>query len=312
MKPKVAVYTICKNEEQFVDRFMDAVMSELRPDDCVIVCDTGSTDNTVERLRERGATVHVLSISPWRFDVARNAALSLVPEDMDICVAPDLDEFLQPGWRQAIDDAWDNSGRMVTRIRYEYIWNWNEDGSPGVRYFADKIHHRRNYVWRHPCHETLYWVGQPANELYMTQENLSLHHHADPTKSRSNYLHLLKIAVEEEPRNDRMQHYYARELYFNGLQVEASEWFQKHLDNPNAQWRHERSQSMVYLSKLNGNDMWKNMWAYRAVAECPERRDVWWNLYDREMENGNIDLANSFKLRAESLPRDGFYMDSGR
>ena len=312
MKPKIAVYTICKNEEQFVDRFMDAVNAELREGDSVIICDTGSTDNTVERLREKGATVHAISVVPWRFDVARNTALSLVPEDVDICLAPDLDEFLQPGWRDAIDKAWEDSSRMVTRIRYDYIWNWNQDGSPGTRFFADKIHHRRNYIWRHPCHETLYWVGEPVKEVYYTSDRLSLQHHADPTKSRSSYLHLLKIAVEEDPLNDRMQHYYARELYFNGLQVEAAEWFQKHLDNPNAKWRHERSQSMVYLSKLHGNDMWKNMWAYRAVAECPERRDVWWNLYDREMENGNVDLAESFKVRAESLSRDGFYMDSGR
>ena len=45
-KYKVCVYAICKNEEQFVDRWMDS-MSEA---DQVVVLDTGSEDGTVERL----------------------------------------------------------------------------------------------------------------------------------------------------------------------------------------------------------------------------------------------------------------------
>ena len=47
---KVWVYAICKNESQFVDRWMDS-MSEA---DQVVVLDTGSEDDTVERLQKRG------------------------------------------------------------------------------------------------------------------------------------------------------------------------------------------------------------------------------------------------------------------
>ena len=74
---RIAVYAICKNESQFVDRWMDS-MSEA---DQVVVLDTGSTDDTVERLKKRGAQVTVELISPWRFDVARNRSMELVPED---------------------------------------------------------------------------------------------------------------------------------------------------------------------------------------------------------------------------------------
>ena len=52
---RIAVYAICKNESQFVDRWMDS-MSEA---DQVVVLDTGSTDDTVERLKKRGAQVTV-------------------------------------------------------------------------------------------------------------------------------------------------------------------------------------------------------------------------------------------------------------
>ena len=52
---KVCVYAICKNESQFVERWM-ASMGEA---DAVVVLDTGSTDDTVERLRAAGAVSFV-------------------------------------------------------------------------------------------------------------------------------------------------------------------------------------------------------------------------------------------------------------
>ena len=52
---KIVVYAICKDEAQFVDRWMDS-MSEA---DQVVVLDTGSEDGTAEKLRARGAAVTV-------------------------------------------------------------------------------------------------------------------------------------------------------------------------------------------------------------------------------------------------------------
>ena len=51
---KIVVYAICKNEESFVDRWMDS-MAEA---DQVVVLDTGSTDATVQLLRARGRSRH--------------------------------------------------------------------------------------------------------------------------------------------------------------------------------------------------------------------------------------------------------------
>jgi glycosyltransferase involved in cell wall biosynthesis len=79
---KIAVYAISKNEEQFVERFC----ASCKDADLVLIADTGSTDGTVEKARECGASVYSIHISPWRFDLARNAALALVPSDIDICI----------------------------------------------------------------------------------------------------------------------------------------------------------------------------------------------------------------------------------
>ena len=47
-KYKVCVYAICKNEEKFVKRWV----ASMKEADEIYVLDTGSTDNTVSKLKE--------------------------------------------------------------------------------------------------------------------------------------------------------------------------------------------------------------------------------------------------------------------
>lgn len=275
-KPKVAIYTIALNEIKHVDAFMKHNGNA----DVVLVCDTGSTDGTAERLKELGATVHDIKITPWRFDVARNTALSLVPADVDICMTIDLDEHLTPGWREAVDQFWQETNGQATRFCYDYIWNWRADGSPDVRFYGDRWHARQGYIWRHPCHETVYHVGTTP-EVRKTIPGLQLHHHADNTKSRGQYLHLLELAVKEDPNNDRMRHYYARELYFKGSYQQAIQELENHLKMPTATWAEERAASLRYISRsykeLKDFKQSQN-YALKSVLECDWTREPWLEL----------------------------------
>ena len=70
-KYKICVYAICKNEEKFAEAWMESVKEA----DMVVVLDTGSTDRTVSILKNAGAEVYEETISPWRFDTARNRSL---------------------------------------------------------------------------------------------------------------------------------------------------------------------------------------------------------------------------------------------
>ena len=90
---KICVYAIAKNESKFVKKWVNS----MKEADEIYVLDTGSTDNTVELLKKYGAHVKVKKIDPWRFDVARNESLKLVPMDTDICVCTDLDEVFEKG-----------------------------------------------------------------------------------------------------------------------------------------------------------------------------------------------------------------------
>ena len=60
-KYKICVYAICKNEEKFVERWVNSVKEA----DEIYVLDTGSMDNTVEELKKRGVIVSQKEINPW-------------------------------------------------------------------------------------------------------------------------------------------------------------------------------------------------------------------------------------------------------
>ena len=59
-KYKVSVYAICKNEEKFIDRWYES----MKEADEIYVLDTGSDDNSVEKLKEKGVNVVVEKINP--------------------------------------------------------------------------------------------------------------------------------------------------------------------------------------------------------------------------------------------------------
>ena len=279
---KVAVYAICKNEEQFVDRWMDS-MGEA---DQVVVLDTGSTDGTVERLRARGAEVTVEQIRPWRFDRARNRSLALVPEDVDICVCTDLDEVFHPGWRKKVEAAWQPG---TGQARYRYTWSFQPDGREWVVFWYEKMHARAGYQWVHPVHEVLAWTGAGRPGPTVTAEGVQLDHHPDPSKSRAQYLPLLELSVAEEPEDDRNVHYLGREYLFHRRWEDCIRTLERHLAMPSATWRDERAASMRYIARAwlgKGERGMARDWYLRAIAEAPHLREAYvelaYLLYEQE------------------------------
>lgn len=271
---KVWVYAICKNESQFVDRWMDS-MSEA---DQVVVLDTGSEDDTVERLQKRGARVTVEQVVPWRFDVARNRSLELVDEDVDICVCTDLDEVFHPGWREKLEGAWVPG---AGRANYRYTWSFNADGSEGVTFWYEKIHARRGYRWVHPVHEVLKWTGEGREGPMVRAEGIQLDHHPDPKKSRAQYLPLLELSVKEAPEDDRNVHYLGREYLYRRRWDDCIRTLKRHLALPRATWRDERAASMRYIAKAywnKGEKLEARDWYLRAITEAPHLREPYVDL----------------------------------
>ena len=271
---KIVVYAICKNEERFVDRWMDS-MSEA---DEIVVLDTGSSDDTVQRLRDRGARVEVEVISPWRFDAARNRSMDLVPEDADICVCTDLDEVFHPGWRALLEAAWQSGDSQAV---YRYTWSFNPDGSEGVVFWYEKIHARRGWRWTHPVHEVLTWTGEGRPGRKVTVEGVQLDHRPDPAKSRAQYLPLLELSVAEDPEDDRNVHYLGREYMYRGRWDDCIRTLERHLAMPSATWADERAASMRYIARswaMKGKRQLARDWYLRSIAQAPHLREPYTDL----------------------------------
>lgn len=299
---KICVYAICKNESAFVGRWMRSMQEA----DEVIVLDTGSQDDTVEKLRQAGAVVYQESITPWRFDRARNRSLELVPEDTDICVCTDLDEVFHPGWRAKLEAAWRPG---VTQASYRYTWNFNADGSEGYVFWIEKIHARHGYRWEHPVHEVLQWAGpgEPGTKIFV--EGIQLDHHADASKSRGQYLPLLELSVREAPEDDRNMHYLGREYFFHRDWDKCIAVLRHHLQMPRAVWADERCASMRYLAKAyleKGEEPEARRWFWRAIAEAPHLREPYMDfaklLYQKKEWDGVVYLTGC-ALRITERPR---------
>lgn len=265
---KICVYAICKNEAAFVKKFC----SSAKDADLILIADTGSTDNTVELAKRQPKTVvHEVCISPWRFDLARNVALSLVPKDFDVCISLDLDEVLEPGWREEIERLWVPG---TTRLRYRYDW-----GS-GIQFHYEKIHNRLDYYWKYPAHEYVF-MDPRKTETKAYTDKLLVTHHPDKNKPRSQYLDLLRLGVLEDPSSHRALFYYGRELYFYRNWAECIPIMLKYLANPLAVWHSERSYAMRVIGKcfdqLNKPEKAVE-WYEKAAKEEPTAREPWYEL----------------------------------
>ena len=308
---KFIVYAITKNEEKFVNRWHKS-MSEA---DEIYVLDTGSTDNTVKLLKEKGVNVMVKEIVPWRFDVARNESLKLVPEDADICICTDLDEVFVPGWRNELEKIWKKG---TNRLRYVYNWKLDNDNKPEISFYGEKIHSRHNYKWTHPVHEILKFSG--TDEQFVKTDNIVINHYPDNNKSRSSYLPLLELSILEDPLDDRNMHYLGREYMYYSKWNECIETLIKHLTLKTATWKDERCASMRFIARSYSNLgrlEEAKIWLEKAINEAPYLREpyVEMALLQYKLENDietikNCILALRIKKNKMSYINESFCWDS--
>lgn len=225
MDYKICVYAICKNETEWIERWLTN-MSEA---DYIVVLDTGSTDGSYQMLKAdpRVTRVEQKIITPWRFDVARNESMKLIPKDSDILVCTDFDEIFEEGWAKVLREYWQPDD---DRCHYTYAWSHNELGEPQDVFTYDKIH-TWDYYWKFPVHEVLYPkdMDKVENVLY-AGEHIYLHHLQDMSKPRNYYFDLLELGVKENPDNAHCRMLLAREYLLKRDYQKAIEEYLKCLD----------------------------------------------------------------------------------
>jgi len=289
-KLKICVYGISKNEEMFIQRWADSA----RQADLVLLADTGSDDDTVKLAKESGVQVHHIHIKPWRFDHARNAALCLIPGDFDVCVSLDIDEILEPGWREEIEKLWEPD---TTRMRYIFDWGM------GKRFYHVKIHSRHSHFWKHACHEVPVTDMRTPEKFCFTEKQM-VTHYPDHTKSRAQYFDILKVAVEEDPSCPRNAFYWARELSYYSKWEEALVALKKYLDMPSATWNCERCYAYITMSRCYsalGNPAEAEKSLLKAIMEAPETREPWVAMADLTYQQGRWEECHAYAMKAVNI-----------
>jgi tetratricopeptide (TPR) repeat protein len=272
---RIAVYAIALNEEAHVKRFLDSCTGA----DVVVVADTGSTDATLEGLRDGGARTFQIGIKPWRFDDARNAALALVPSDIEVCIALDLDETLSAGWRAALEDAWTAE---TTIGRYREVTAHLPDGAPAVVRSGTKIHRRFGYRWRHLVHEVLV-----ADRLERPRETwipgFQVDHWPDLDKNRDHYLALIEAAVAEAPDDPRGLLLLGREYTFLHRWDDAEPVLRRYLAVAGERWPLLRATAWRRLARCGvgkGDLDGAIASLHEGLRVAPGLRDLWLDLAD--------------------------------
>ena len=312
-KLKIVVYTICKNELQFCERFAKSCKDA----DGVYVLDTGSTDGTPEKLQSLGVNVEVQPFdgwktleehdklvaegkNPWRFDVARNLSIDMCPPDADVLVCIDMDEVLVPGWRKIIEDAW---APGTNHMSYLFAWSMIGD-KPHHCFWYEKFHSRHEYVWVSPVHEAIV----PKHGIVDHRVGVGtclVHHYPDPSKSRAQYLALLELAVREAPNDPRVRFYLGREYTFVGRYQDAINSHIHLLAMPNAKTTRERANACQQIAACYGylKDMRQQFnWLLRAITEEPGQREPWVDLADYCRLTGDHLLSYWAAKKALAIP----------
>ena len=219
---KTAAYTICFNEIKKVDQWLYYT----KDFDCRVVLDTGSTDGTFEILKKvPKIIIHQMRNEPFKFNEHRNFNLSMVPQDVEWCLSPDMDEYFSINvlseMEKTIKQNPTVSNIATTRLD---VYSDKVFVGPPHSLPTNKIHRRHDYEWRATIYEHLIYIGNSKeNEVY--NDKIFLVHDQDITKPRNVfYFKLLKERYQEDPTDSwnswfLLNHYYKEKDKLSYIEV---------------------------------------------------------------------------------------------
>jgi len=213
---KVCLNMIVRNESAIIERCLESVADAV---DAYVICDTGSSDDTVLKIRRfmdaRGIVGKVHETTFQDFGSARNEALDVCRQsafEFDYLLLTDADMELRiadPGYRHELSDA-AYAVRQHNQISYY--------NTRLIRRDADA-----RYVGM--THEYLR-VTAPVKRL----ESLSFLDHACGSSRAEKFerdVRLLKTDLERDPHNGRAMFYLAQTYRGQGCHREAIEWYRR-------------------------------------------------------------------------------------
>lgn len=203
MALRVSAVLIVKNEAAVLARCLESVKEA----DEIIICDTGSTDNTVEVARQYTDKVFTDYVWEDHFAKARNHALAKATGDWILSI--DADEFLTCPFstvREAIAKAFMAVNvKMTAEIGKSDFW------------FPRLFRRSENIWWEGAVHNHISVMGEDVTPTVTITFGYSPAHGQDQLRS----LRILEREVASNPDCVRERFYLGREYFYRGMYDKA-------------------------------------------------------------------------------------------
>lgn len=200
---RVSVVMIVKNEEAVLARCLESVKEA----DEIVICDTGSTDRTIEIARQYTDKIFTDYVWEDHFANARNHAKSKATGDWILSI--DADEFLTCPFsvvREATKLAF-----MAVNVKMTA-----EYGPPSIFWFPRLFRRSESVWWEGAVHNHLSVMGEDVGAVTITF-GYSPAHGADQLRS----LRILEKEVAANPDCVRERFYLGREYFYRGMYDKA-------------------------------------------------------------------------------------------
>ena len=212
MITKTVLYAICKNESKLVDEWLNCH----KYFDSIYILDTGSTDDTIKKIKNHNVKVDTILYDRMNFSDAKNVAFekakAIFPNETCLYINLDIDEWLDELSFEKIRKPWtpDFDGIKLNRTTVQ----------PGKLNIQDKIIRIHTgdsrWKWKHVLHESLEFDGE-ANLL---ESKYFFSHVPDMTKPRGygklaeNWIRYF-LQIDTNPDEvDRLLNTCLRNIYF--------------------------------------------------------------------------------------------------
>lgn len=230
---KISVSLIVKNESSCLARCLESV----RAADEIVICDTGSTDDTVDIARRY--TDLVFEDFAWNdsFCDARNHALAKCSGDWVLSI--DADETLAPGGIEKIRTA----AAVAELLGHSTIKVLLQNDTGRERTMFPRVLRR---------HAKVFWVGdyhECPSDIVGTDSDAvityghSVAHSLDPDRG----IRILTKSVLKNPEATRELYYLAREYWYRNNFQRAAEVYQTYLAR--ATWLPEKADAYLMLAR---------------------------------------------------------------
>jgi tetratricopeptide (TPR) repeat protein len=218
--PTLCLNMIVKNESKIIKRLLESVCEII---DCYCICDTGSTDNTVEIItsffEEKNITGKIVHEPFKNFSYNRNFSLRSCIGMSDYVIFLDADMVLQV-------KNFDKS-LLSTADTFSIL-----QGTEEFLYYNMRIvRNNMEYSYYGVTHE---YINTPHNNanINLAKDQLFIHDIGDGGAKSDKFerdIELLTKGIEEDPRSERYHFYLANSYFDSGKLENAIEIYRKRI-----------------------------------------------------------------------------------